>query len=502
MYFKKTLLLLPLLFLNTIISAQNIKAKVIDQKTNQPIPYATIQLSNDQGIITNEEGRFSLTLKDKIAKVDSIYISSMGYEKRGFSIQNEIDTIIALNPKAIELSGVFVSNKNLTAEEVIDNVKARISQNYNFDLSQKHLFFRESDFSKIKKLDIKFKKSTIKELDKKLMDSIISILPKKTEFYTEMLGEYSSDANRRKLHISKAAELYDKNNSISMDALSEKMEAIFKKNIKPNSYLKIKSGWFGTKVQVDSILENDKNAEEIKDQMDEQKKKEDKSEFQNRRKESLNNILSSFFYNEDVKSNFLNKSNRYKFELNDYTYIEDQSVYIIDFVPKRSEDFKGTLYINTEDFAIVRVDYENVKPLKNFKLLGVHYQDKLYRNKLIFSKNQNNKYDLKYLELYRGKLFGFDRPLKVIEKNKFVKGKRKQNELSLDINFVTTNTLKYEIVVFDSKLLSESDYTNLKENKAIKPTYLSKYSSEFWKGYTIIEPNSAIRQFTVAPESE
>jgi len=59
-------------------------------------------------------------------------------------------------------------------------------------------------------------------------------------------------------------------------------------------------------------------------------------------------------------SNFLNKSGRYNFELVDYTYIDDQSVYIINFSPKRSEDFKGTLYVNTLDFAIIRADYQNV----------------------------------------------------------------------------------------------------------------------------------------------
>jgi hypothetical protein len=488
------------LSIGTMVTAQTITSKVVDKKTNEPIPYATIQLSEDQGVMTNEEGRFSLNLSGDLAKIDSIYISSMGYEKVGVSVKNVTDSIIYIEPKAIALKGVFISNKNLTVDQIIDNVKERVEQNYNFGLSKRRLFFRESEFNAVKKFDVKFKKSTIKELNKKLIDSVISILPRKSEYYTEVLCDLYGDFDKRKLHIIKAAELYDKNNKVSMEAVAERMEAIFKKNVKPNSYLKIKSGLFGTKVQVDSLLENTEEASVVKDEIDNQKKKDDKSEFLKHRKSGLESLMSSLFFNEDVMSNFLNKSGKYNFELIDYTYMDDNSVYIINFSPKWRADFKGTLYVNTEDFAIVRADYENVKNLKSFKLLGVMFRDNLYRNKVIFSKGKNNKYDLKYLEMRRGNLFGFDRPLKVIEKNKFVKGRRKQNELSLALDVIMTNISKFEIIVFDSTPLSEADYNASTENKNIKPQYLSKYNPEFWKGYNIIEPNSAIRQFTVAPE--
>jgi len=104
--------------------------------------------------------------------------------------------------------------------------------------------------------------------------------------------------------------------------------------------------------------------------------------------------------------------------------------------------------------------------------------------------------------MHRGGFFGIDRPLKVIEKNKYVKGRRKQNELSLDIDAINSYKQKYEIVVFDSQPLTETAYKNTTENKTIKPEYLSKYDPQFWNGYNIIEPNTAIKQFIAAPESE
>jgi len=218
------------------------------------------------------------------------------------------------------------------------------------------------------------------------------------------------------------------------------------------------------------------------------------------RKSTLKELFSSMFFLEDAKLNFIDKSRKYKFELKDYTTIDEHSVYVIDFVPKRSADFKGTIYVNTEDFAIIRADYENVKNLKNIKLLGVHFRDNLYKGKTIFSKNTNGKYSVKYIEKTRGNVYGVDRPLKIIEKNKFVKGRRKQNELSLGLDIGAAAVSKYEVIVFDTKPLSEGEYSKSTENNTIKPKYMSKYDPEFWKGYNIIEPNTAIKKFTVIEE--
>ena len=58
------LLALILSFYFSTLSAQNISSKIVDSITGQPIPYATVQI-NKKGVITNEEGRFSLLLDMK-----------------------------------------------------------------------------------------------------------------------------------------------------------------------------------------------------------------------------------------------------------------------------------------------------------------------------------------------------------------------------------------------------------------------------------------------------
>jgi hypothetical protein len=485
-------------FLLTSISlqCQSISSRIVDIKTNEGIPYATVQFSEDRGIITNEEGRFSINLNSGIKQQDSIYISSMGYKKTAVPFKASLDSVIYIEPKAIELNEVYLFNNDLSIDEIIEKVKESLPVNYNRDPIRQRLFFRQSSLNTMTKLDIEFEESTIEELNKKFLDSVVSILPRNASYYTESLCDFYRKPDEHRLYIEKAAELYDKNNEGSMEALSAKLERIFRENVKPNSYLKIKSGWFGQKVEIDSIFDSSEDKADIENEAINDGNK----HFLSSKKSQLHDLYSELFYNDDTKLNFIAKSNRYEFSLKGYTAIEDEGVYVIGFSPKRSEDFKGTIYVNIEDFAVMRIDYENVNSLKRIKLLGFSYEEITYKGTTIFSKGSNNKYDLRFIDKVFGRKMGVRRPLSVIEKNKYVKGRRKQNELSMELDIVNFNTEKYELVVFDSELISNGEFSNSVENETVKATYLSSYNPEFWEGYDIMEPNKAIREFTVSDE--
>ena len=62
--------------------------------------------------------------------------------------------------------------------------------------------------------------------------------------------------------------MYDKNSDISAEGIGKKLEKIFNDNIKKDSYIKIKSGIFSTKMEVDSIL---KENEEVKAEVEKRK---------------------------------------------------------------------------------------------------------------------------------------------------------------------------------------------------------------------------------------
>jgi len=480
-------------FIFSETEAQTFSAKVIDQQTGDPIVYATIETGKNQGMITNEEGEFSFHL-DRIKQAqDSIYISYMGYETKGVLFEAQEHLMVELTPKTFELQEVFLSTEVLNASEIIERVKLNLTKNYKVDLSKKKIFFRQSDISRVKKMDFGFKKSSIEELDKELMDSISKIIPKYSAFYKEVVADFYGDYKDYKLTINKAAELYDKNNDLSAKGIGNELERIFNENVKKDSYIKIKSGIFSTKMQLDSLAETNEDAKVVIEKQTES----DSTYFHQQIKDRISDLYEQLFFQKDSKIDIIEKSSRYKFTLDNYTIINGMTVYILNFKPKGSKDFKGTMYVNTQDFGIVRLDFENVKPISKFGLLGVSYRNNVYRGKMLFNKDENGAYSPSYLELEDGSYFGLDRPLKVIEKNKHVKGRRKQNELSLALDIQINQLIKYEMVVFESENMNQFEFDAISENKKVKAIYLSKYDPDFWQGYTIMEPNEAIENFKV-----
>ena len=489
----KHLLTLLNVLIFSYLNAQSFSAKVIDQETKEPISYATIETGRYQGMISNEEGAFTFLLENIKQPQDSIYISYMGYETKGLVFEENEGITIALLPRLYELKEVFLTTELLTIKEIIERVKDNLGKNYASILSKKKIFFRQSDIGHIKKMDFGFKKSTIEELNKELLDSITKILPKKSSYYKEVVADLYGDYNKYKLNINKAAELYDKNNDISAEGIGKKLEVIFNENIKKDSYLKIKSGFFSTKKQVDSILQENEEAKAAL----EKKKKEGTLEFQEQISTQIANLYEQLFFQEDSKIDVLNKSSRYNFTLDNYTVINEMTVYILKFTPKGGKDFKGTMYVNTQDFAIVRLDFENVQPISKFGLFGITYRNDVFKGKMLFDKDEDGTYGPRFIELLDGSYMGLNRPLKIIEKNKNVKGRRKQNELSLKLDIQGNQLQKKELVVFESENMTQSSYDLIKEKKLIKATYLSKYDPKFWQDYSIMEPNEAIESFKV-----
>ncbi|WP_299553929.1 carboxypeptidase-like regulatory domain-containing protein [Seonamhaeicola sp.] len=500
--------LLGLLSITFSFSQASVSSKLVDATTQKPIPYATISFNKKSGVITNTDGEFQMYLNSDPTLKDSLFISCLGYETKSIPVLNFNESMVLLSQKSIELEEVLVSNKNYTVEEIIEKAYENLATNYAFNYNKSKLFFRESYFNRITKNSIKVKESTIPEINQRFIDSIMTIMPKGADDYTEILGELYTKSDLKdthKLDIIKASHLYDKKKEVSFEGLEERFNDIFKKHIKRDSYFKIKSGIFGTKEEIDSSffdsaddkVKKEKEKEQTEAFLEAQKKKEQqrKRNFLKHRKNTITNLGKASFIFEDTHLNFLEKSRKYDFELLDYIFLNDNFVYKISFEPKRGADYKGVLYINTDDFAIVRVDYENVKPLRNFRLLGISYQEKLHKGTLIYAKNDVDTYTLKYAETQTENNFGVKRPLKIIEKNKNVKGRRKQNELSTDLHFIMSNASKKELVVFESETINKTVFDVFEEKPSVSPTYLPAYDPEFWEGHNVIEPNQAIKDF-------
>ena len=478
---KKSILLL-LLFVN--LNAQSVTVKVLDSLSFSPIPFATVYFSNSSGIISDENGDFEL-IKNELTDEDSLFISSMGYNKISFSLNQFKDSIVFLSPKPIELNNVILTNRDLSSEEIIEKVKAGLTQNYQTDLYENKIFYRKEYKSLIDKFEINKFKSSIDSVDDLLIDSLLQNLPKENSSATEVLSYYygNLEEENQKINLIKSRETYKKDDEI-LESLNSKLEESLKKSLKSNSYFKIRSGLlpFSGDLEFDGLWDIDStNQEALKKAKDAEIKR--KENFANSIKGRISNIYSNLFYNDATDLDFILKSNRYELSSPELTYLGNQLVYVITFQPKGSKDYKGTLHINSDDFAVVRIDFKNVKSLFKVKLLGISSDNYLVEGRMVFSKLNNEKYSLTYFQVSSGSKAGIDRPFKIIEKNKFVKGRRKQNQISFNLDLIVNALNNVELRVFQSKPIDLNEFENLTEENKILPEYEDEFKTNFWEEF-------------------
>lgn len=466
------------------LKAQSTSVKILDSISFNPIPFATVYFSNSSGVISDENGDFEL-IKNELNDEDSLFISSMGYKKVSYSLNRFNDSIIFLSPKPIELNNVIITNRKLSSQEIIEKIKAAITQNYQTDLSENKIFYRKEYNSTIEKFEINKFKSSIDNVNDLLIDSLLLNLPSENKSATEVLSYYygNLEEDNQKINLIKSRETYKKDNEI-LESLNSKLEESLKKSLKSNSYFKIRSGLlpFSGDLEFDGLWDIDStNQAALKKANDDEIKR--KENFANSIKGRVSNIYSNLFYNDATDLDFILKSNRYEFSNPELNYLGNQLVYVMTFRPKGSKDYKGTLHINSDDFAIVRIDFKNIKSLFKLKLLGFSSDNYLVEGRMVFSKLDKKKYSLTYFQVSSGSKAGIDRPFKIIEKNKFVKGRRKQNQISFNLDFIVNSLNKVELRVFQSKPIDLNLYDNIKEENKILPEYVDEFKTNFWEEF-------------------
>ncbi|MGH2666815.1 TonB-dependent receptor domain-containing protein [Flavobacterium sp.] len=113
---------------NNFINPGSITGKIVDKKTNEPIPYATVTVKDAgkvvSGAISKENGTF--TVGNLELKNFTIEVQFMGYKKYegNFNLSSENKSMslktIALEEEATQLEGVSVVRDRTTIEQKID----------------------------------------------------------------------------------------------------------------------------------------------------------------------------------------------------------------------------------------------------------------------------------------------------------------------------------------------------------------------------------------------
>ena len=107
--FVTFLLLLPAL---GMAQENRLSGRIVDQKTKEPIPFASIGLKEEQtGALTNEYGFFQMAMPEKNAQ-DSLIVLALGYKRMAVLVKrgnaNLADLIIEVPKRVVELANVTV----------------------------------------------------------------------------------------------------------------------------------------------------------------------------------------------------------------------------------------------------------------------------------------------------------------------------------------------------------------------------------------------------------
>ena len=480
----KNILFVFFLFITCLnVISQSVNVQIIDSITGQPISYSNIYFSNNNGLISDDSGNFEL-IKSQLSENDSMHISMLGYKKSSFLIKDFNDTLIKLVQTPIKLSDVIVTNKKLNSEEIISKVVENIDKNYEKQFTKNKIYLSRKSITSTERFIINKFKSTVSEINKSLIDSLLANLAKENNSGLETLAYYYrsfDDEVKKKIKIIKSRETYNKEGEV-LESINKKMEEAFKNELKSDSYFKIKSGIFGGDLDIEGLEEVDStNVESLKKFQEKEIK--EKDNFAQGQIWAINRIYNFLFFEKGTPLDFILKPNKYNFSAPNFNLLGDDLVYQIEATPKGKAKYSATLYINPEDFAIVRIDFRNIKTVYQIKLLGVFVNIYLREGKMILSKFDNEKYSLSFAKINFGQRTGFDRPIKLIEKNKNVKGRRKQNQISFRLDLITDVKTITELRVFDSKKITREIFEKVESKNEIIPEYLDEFTTNFWEEF-------------------
>jgi hypothetical protein len=479
-------------FLSLLLFAFNANAQIVTGKLTDeqqhPIEYASVQLGTDYVIVTNTEGIFVVDLSKK-GTADKVIFSCIGFKTIAVDVDSFKDGTYVLPEQINELSEVVI--QKLSATEILTEVIKNAPANYASAAMKQTFFLRSSNDSKIISSDIKLvkssleTKSTLKELNKDIEAAAKTGKNKRSQDYSESYGYLYQNDKSSKLIVEKAVELKNKEKDVSNGQTSRVLQ-VLKKHLEPDATYKVDSGWF---TFMDSMKVNDSSKE---------KKTDVKVAGLKSDVTDLTDVLNKFYANDDF--DFLTEFKRYTYKLEGYASTEDATIYIIDFKPlKSSADYYGKIYVNADDYAVVRLQYN----LKEGKKIATPYIAKMFlgfkkidRNVKVnasYIKNEKGQYGLNFVKEQKDSYQYINRPLK-FTKNKADK-KEEDKMLKIDLLTEVDQFVTNELFIIESQPISSQQFNGITEKDKYDVNYMSKYDPSIWKDYNVIAPVEAIKNY-------
>ena len=486
---KPFYILVSLLLFSLNAYAQEVSGKVLSN-TKQPIPFATVQIGDGYGVITNEEGRFTINTS-AFKRTDSVNISCLGYKKLGMLVKDFSASEYILKEQVNELSEVYLTNRNLSVDSIMYYVGKNIDKNYNTQNIDYKIFSRRTEYIRGHDVDLEIDKSTgfskkqLKSINNDINQLETSLLNNRSKQYTDLVANLKIlNESSSKLEVEKAVRFLDEKNDQSLEKLAEKGKNLVSNHLDKSKIYTVKSGWFKLS---DSVSLN----------TPENNKMEDTINSVGLLKEVMLEKITENSISTNSQLDFVYETKKYDYSLTDVTFLDSEMVYVVAFKPKRgSVDYQGTMYISNATFAVLRADYRfyegRVGEKFNLRLLlGLKYVEKGKKGSVIYKKSPDGFYYPRYISEQADRYFYVNRPFKFTEN-----GNRSQ-KFAFDFKVEGTFKEKTELLFISQSPLLTSAYNTLKEKKKVPYKTAKSYSAEIWKDYEVLEPLQELKDFNV-----
>jgi len=468
---------------------QEIKGKIIDATSFNPISNVAIQVSKNSGVFSDVNGLFYI----KEAGTKHVRFSCLGYTSRMLSLDSLklLNYIVKLRITNQNLEEVVLNLKELPIEKILKKTKLNLATNYKTLPLKQAIHYKKSHSATFRKVNFNLdKNSSISRKKRKLANKSFIQFSKKLRSlnsisYTNYFANFYSTNTffpKHETHylISKVDSCKGfrstvNSENLTLEIVQNNAIKLVLKHLNSNLTYKVKTGFF----KIEDSLSIKKITKEM-----------DLSENSFSNLQIKNDINTSFsrFDVLDIKSstNFLNPK-LYTHHLVEIAYFNGIKTYVISFTPRKSSaKFSGHLYINATDFAIHKLSYAYAKGKRgqhlNLKLLfGVKFSEDVKKGVILYKKNVFGKYIIQYAKEETGTSFYVNRSFKFIGNS----SERTKIKFSakLEGSFLTTN----EMLISKTEIVDKTIFRSKQKATQIKYLTPKEYYSSLPKEIPVFE---------------
>lgn len=476
------------LFSAQLLCAQSLSAVVVEKGNGNPIPYAAIKIDEYNGVITNEEGVFTIINPN----VKTIIISCLGFKELEISVEDikKANFRIELENAVNQLNEILLTNKFPSIDSIIYNIRNNFKNNHDLTNTSLELFSRSTNYFDFDNFELDLNKAqalpkkSLADLKSQINVLTTNVVKSQSKSFNDLSGTlYIADSLKTKLVPKQSTRLLDVKNDYSLDKLQDQSQTLFLKALDTNLTYKVRTGIFRVE---DSLSFN---------------------ETKHKKDEQIDSIIGLKWRFKPLLSTIENFENTiiggvldtklYDFSIRDVVYTDGSMAYVIDFLPRKGKaKFAGTFIVMANSYAIKRFDYSYAEGKRgsklNLKLLvGVKFIEEVEEGSIHFERDINNLYKPFYIKKNTVKYVYLSRPFVFVENTKA------KNKFGFDLLIEGRVVEKDELLITNSNGISLADYNVIEEPKRFPYKRLSQYTPSIWENQQVLEPVEEMKTFVV-----